>query len=49
MMSLNMLIETEAGYDFSFSDFNNLVKETGFKETAIIPLTGPTSAAIAYK
>lgn len=49
MMSLNMLIETEAGYDFSFSDFNNLMKETGFKETAIIPLTGPTSAAIAYK
>lgn len=49
MMSLNMLIETEAGYDFTFADFNNLVKETGFKETAIIPLTGPTSAAIAYK
>ncbi len=49
MMSLNMLIETEAGYDFSFADFINMVKETGFSETAIMPLTGSTSAAIAYK
>lgn len=49
MMSLNMLIETEAGYDFTFADFNRMVKEAGFKETSIIPLTGPTSAAIAYK
>ena len=49
MMSLNMLIETEAGYDFTFADFNSMVKEAGFKETSIIPLTGPTSAAIAYK
>jgi precorrin-6B methylase 2 len=49
MMSLNMLIETEAGYDFTFADFNSMVKEAGFKETSIIPLTGPTSAVIAYK
>jgi len=49
MMSLNMLIETEAGYDFTFADFNSMVKEAGFNETSIIPLTGPTSAAIAFK
>ncbi|MDX1768268.1 MAG: methyltransferase, partial [Arenibacter troitsensis] len=49
LMSLNMLIETEAGYDFSFSDFDHIVKEAGFKSTSLLPLTGATSAAIAIK
>ena len=49
LMSLNMLIETTEGYDFSFSDFDDMVKEAGFKSTALMPLTGPTSAAIALK
>lgn len=49
MMSLNMLIETGKGFDYTFSDFTNWAKAVGFKSTMIIPLTGPTSAAIAYK
>lgn len=49
MMSLNMLIETDEGYDFSGADFDELAKEAGFKETRIMPLTGPASAAIAIK
>ncbi|WP_422079583.1 methyltransferase [Ulvibacterium sp.] len=49
LMSLNMLIETSEGYDFSMSDFNELVKEAGFKKISVMPLTGPTSAAIAIK
>ena len=49
MMSLNMLIETDAGFDFSFGEFNDWVKEAGFKETSIMLLTGPSSAAIAIK
>ncbi|MCG2459265.1 hypothetical protein K8352_00730 [Flavobacteriaceae bacterium F89] len=49
LMSLNMLIETPEGYDFSTSDFDNLAKEAGFAETRIMPLTGPSSAAIAIK
>jgi precorrin-6B methylase 2 len=49
LMSLNMLIETPDGYDFSASDFNKLAKEAGFKKTSLMPLTGPTSAAIAIK
>ena len=49
MMSLNMLIETPGGFDFSFSDFDQWVKEAGFRETSLLPLTGPTSAAIAIK
>ena len=49
MMSLNMLIETDEGYDFSGADFDELAKEAGFKETRVMPLTGPASAAIAIK
>ena len=49
MMSLNMLMETEEGYDFSGADFDELAKEAGFKETRVMPLTGPASAAIAIK
>jgi hypothetical protein len=49
MMSLNMLIETGKGFDYTFADFNAWAKKVGFKSTVILPLTGPSSAAIAYK
>jgi len=49
MMSLNMAIETEEGYDFSASDFNSLAKQVGFENTKMMPLTGPSSAVIAIK
>ncbi len=49
MMSLNMLIETGTGFDYTFADFNKWAKATGFKSTSLLPLTGPSSAAIAYK
>jgi predicted O-methyltransferase YrrM len=49
MMSLNMLIETREGYDFSQADFDELAQEVGFSTTALLPLNGPCSAAIAYK
>ena len=49
MMSLNMLIETGTGFDYTFADFNRWAKATGFKTTALLPLAGPSSAAIAYK
>jgi hypothetical protein len=49
MMSLNMLIETGKGFDYTFADFNKWASEIGFKSTALLPLAGPTSAAIAYK
>ncbi|WP_413669968.1 methyltransferase [Mucilaginibacter sp. Mucisp86] len=49
MMSLNMLIETGTGFDYTFADFNRWADIAGFQSTAIIPLTGPSSAAIAYK
>jgi hypothetical protein len=49
MMSLNMLIETGSGFDYTFSDFNKWTSAVGFKSTTLLPLAGPTSAAIAYK
>ena len=49
MMSLNMLIETSDGFDYTFDDFNRWIKQIGFRSSVLIPLTGPSSAAIAYK
>jgi len=49
MMSLNMLIETGTGFDYTFADFNRWANIVGFKSTTLVPLTGPSSAAIAYK
>lgn len=49
MMSLNMLIETREGYDFTFQDFKDLCQKAGFRDFELMHLTGPTSAAIAYK
>ncbi|WP_128545333.1 methyltransferase [Larkinella soli] len=49
MMSLNMLIETEGGFDYSHEDFHNWATEAGFRTTAKVPLTGPASAVIAFK
>lgn len=49
MMSLNMLIETGEGFDYTFSDFEEWVTEAGFSKAKLMPLAGPTSAAIAIK
>lgn len=49
LMSLNMLIETPGGFDYTASQFTGWAKDAGFARTEIMPLTGPTSAAIAYR
>ena len=49
LMSLNMLIETSGGFDYSGADFARWCREVGFKSIEVIPLAGPTSAAIAVK
>jgi hypothetical protein len=49
LMSLNMLIENGEAFDYTFDDFERWAKKTGFTSTALLPLAGPTSAAIAYK
>ena len=49
MMSLNMAIETNEGFDFTVADFDHWAKDVGFKQTSTMPLTGPSSAVIAIK
>jgi hypothetical protein len=49
LMSLNMLIENGDAFDYTEDDFNTWAKAAGFRHTELIPLTGPTSAIVAYK
>ena len=49
LMSLNMLIEFGDAFDFTGADFDGWCKEVGFSDTEVVPLAGPTSAAIAHK
>lgn len=49
LMSLNMLIEFGVAFDFTGADFTRWCKEAGFERTEVIPLAGPSSAAVAYK
>jgi hypothetical protein len=49
MMSLNMLIEFGDAFDFTAADFFGWCRSAGLRETEVIRLTGPASAAVAYK
>jgi hypothetical protein len=49
MMSLNMLIEFGDAFDYTGADFAGWCRDVGFKDVEILPLTGPSSAGIAYK
>jgi precorrin-6B methylase 2 len=47
LMSLNMLIETPEGYDYTFAQFDAWCRDAGFAATERLPLAGPASAVIA--
>ena len=49
LMSLNMLIEFGDAFDYTAADFRNWCGEVGFKRFDVLPLAGPSSAAVAYK
>jgi len=49
LMSLNMLIELPDGFDYTGAQFDSWASKAGFASTTVLPLAGPTSAAIAYK
>ncbi|MFW2386977.1 MAG: methyltransferase [Polyangiales bacterium] len=49
LMSLNMLIEFGDAFDYTGADFKRWCSEAGFDRFDIIPLAGPSSAAVAYK
>ncbi len=49
LMSLNMLIETPGGFDFTGADCTRWMKETGFKRTKVQKLVGPDSMVVGIK
>lgn len=49
LMSLNMLIEFGDAFDYSAADFRGWCSEIGFRRFDTLHLSGPSSAAIAYK
>jgi O-methyltransferase domain/Dimerisation domain len=49
LMSLNMLIETQEGFDYTGADCQQWMTEAGFSRTYVEPLTGPDSMVVAIK
>jgi hypothetical protein len=49
LMSLNMLVETAGGFDFTGADCIAWMREAGFRQTEVHHLAGPYSAVVAVK
>jgi len=49
LMSLNMLIETRDGFDFTGADCQGWMKDAGFKQTRVEHLAGPDSMVVGIK
>jgi SAM-dependent methyltransferase len=49
LMSLNMLIETHAGADYTAADCRGWLAQAGFRETRAVHLAGPDSMVIGVK
>ncbi len=49
LMSLNMLIETQGGFDYTGADCIGWMKEAGFKDAYVEHLVGPDSMVVGFK
>jgi SAM-dependent methyltransferase len=49
LMSLNMLIETEGGFDYTGADCRTWMEEAGFRESYVEELIGPDSMVVGIK
>ena len=49
LMSLNMLIETHGGFDFTGTDCRKWMKDVGFKRTRVERLAGPDGMVVGFK
>lgn len=49
LMSLNMLIETPGGFDYTGADCQRWLREAGFRETYVEPLVGPDSMVVGIR
>jgi hypothetical protein len=49
LMSLNMLIETPDGFDFTGADCRGWMAEAGFRDSYVQHLAGPDSMVVGFK
>ena len=49
LMSLNMLIETPGGFDYTGADCCGWMRDAGFRKTWVEHLAGPDSMVVAIK
>jgi len=49
LMSLNMLIETPGGFDYTGADGSRWLQEAGFRHTRVEHLLGPDSMLVGIK
>ena len=49
LMSLNMLIETPAGFDYTGADCQGWMQDAGFRETRVLHLIGPDAMVVGIK
>ncbi len=49
LMSLNMLIETPGGFDYTGADCTSWMREAGFRQTRVEHLVGPDSMVVGIK
>jgi O-methyltransferase domain len=49
LSSLNMLIETPGGFDYTGADCQAWLKEAGFRRSKVVPLAGPDSMIVGIK
>jgi hypothetical protein len=49
LMSLNMLIETRGGFDYTGADCSQWMREAGFRDIAVQHLVGPDSMVVGFK
>jgi hypothetical protein len=49
LMSLNMLVETPGGFDYTGADCQGWMREAGFQRTYVEHLVGPDSMVVGFK
>lgn len=49
LMSLNMLIETPDGFDYTGADCRSWMADVGFRDSYVEPLVGPDSMVVGIK
>jgi hypothetical protein len=49
LMSVNMLIETPNGFDYTGADCTSWMREVGFRDCSVQPLVGPDSMVVGIK